>query len=119
VTTLVALLTSASGTVSLSLDEQGVGEWCQVHLLVSGARRPLGAERLSYIAAHLATFLTDTSPGRRWVFSLAELHTSAYGAHVAGEATIQLQDSGAKMFASLTLTLAEQAAWVQALSRYR
>lgn len=115
-TTLVALLTSASGALSLSLDEHG---WCQVHLRASGTRRRLGAERLSYIAAHLARFLTDTSPGQRWVFSLSELHMSAYGEHVDGGVLVHFQDSSANVFASLTLTLDEKTEWVQELSRYR
>jgi len=111
-------LSSSSGSLTLALDEKGVGGWCQVHLLVSGASRPLGAERLKYIAAHLASFLADTSPGQRWVLSLSELHTSAYGEHVAGEAIIHLQDADAKMFAKLVLTPAEKSQWLQEMLKH-
>lgn len=111
-------LSSSSGSLTLALDEKGVGGWCQVHLLVSGASRPLGAETLKYIAAHLASFLADTSPGQRWVLSLSELHTSAYGEHVAGEAIIHFQDADAKMFAKLVLTPAEKSQWLQEMLKH-
>jgi len=111
-------LSSSSGSLTLALDENGVGSWCQVHLYVSGASRPLGAETLKYIAAHLASFLADTSPGQRWVFSLSELHTSAYGEHVAGGAVIHLQDADAQMFAKLVLTPDEKNQWLQEVSKH-
>jgi hypothetical protein len=112
------VLRNSSGSLTLTLDEKGVGDWCQVHLLVSGMSRPLGAERLKYIAAYLASFLADTSPGQRWVLSLSELHTSAYGEHVAGGAIIHLQDADAKMFAKLVLTPAEKSQWLQEMSKH-
>ncbi len=111
-------LSSSSGSLRLVPDEKGVGGWCQVHLLVSGANRPLGAETLKYITAHLASFLADTSPGCRWVLSLSELHTSAYGEHVAGEAIIHLQDTDAKMLAKLVLTPAEKSQWLQEMLKH-
>ncbi len=110
-------LSSSSGSLTLTVDEKGIGGWCQVHLLLSGASRPLGAERLKYIAAHLASFLADTSRGQRWVLSLSELHTSAYGEHIAGGAIIHLQDADARMFATIELTTAEKSQWLQELSR--
>jgi hypothetical protein len=112
------VLSSSSGSLTLTLDEKGVGGWCQVHLLVSGVRRPLGAEGLKYIAVHLASFLTDTSPGQRVVLSLSERHTSAYGEHIAGGAIIRLQDANAKWFAKLELTAAEMGQWMQELLQH-
>ena len=111
-------LSSSSGSLTIALDEKGIGGWCQVHLLVSGASLPLGAERLKYIAAHLASFLADTSPGQRWVLSLSELHTSAYGEHVEGGAIVLLQDADAKMFAKLVLTPAEKSQWLREVSKH-
>lgn len=112
------VLSSSSGSLTLTLDETGVGGWCQVHLLASGVCRPLGAERLTYIAARLTSFLADTSLGRHWVFSLSELHTSAYGEHVAGEAILHLRDADAKMFATLVITAAEKSQWLRELSQH-
>jgi hypothetical protein len=117
-TTTPIVLNSLSGSLTLTFDERGVDEWCQVHLLLSGVCRPLGAERLKYIAAHLASFLADTSPGQRWVFSLSELHTSAYGEHIAGEAILHLQNADAKMFAKLVLTAVEKSQWKLELSQH-
>lgn len=112
------VLRSSSGNLILSLDEKGVGGWCQVHLEMPGIRRPLGAERLRYVATHLASFLAESSSTQRWVFSLSELHTSAYGEHVDGEAIIHLQDADAKMFAKLVLTPTERTEWIETLSQY-
>jgi len=109
-------LTTSSGSLTVSPDENGVGDWCQVHLLASGERQPLGAETLKYIAAHLRSFLEDSSPGQRWVFSLSELHTSAYGEHLAEGATIHLHDADATMFARLVLTPAEITEWLSKMS---
>lgn len=112
------VLSSSSGTLTLAIDEQGVGGWCQVHLLVAGVERRLGAERLKYIVSHLTSFLADPSPSRRWVFSLAELHTSAYGEHVAAETIIDLQDANAQWFAKMVLTPTEKSEWMQELSQH-
>jgi hypothetical protein len=106
------VLTSASGTLTLALDEKGIGGWCQARLLAAGA------ERLMYIAAQLAAFLADSAPGQRWIFSLSELHTSAYGEHVDGATIIALQDSDAKWFATLLLTSGERSEWLRQSSRY-
>jgi hypothetical protein len=111
-------LGSSSGRLALVLDEKGVGDWCQVHLLVAGASRPLGAATLRYVVAHLVSFLTDTSPGVRWVLGLSELHTSAYGEHVAGGAIIHLQDADANMFAKLVISPGEKTQWLEQLSRH-
>lgn len=110
-------LGSSSGSLALVLDEKGVGDWCQVHLLVSGASRPLGAETLKYVAAQLVSFLAETSPGVRWVLGLSELHTSAYGEHVGGGAIIHLQDANANMFAKLVISPGEKTQWLEQLSR--
>ena len=118
VTAAAIVLSSVSGTLTLTVDEKGVGGWCQVHLIVSGVTRPLGAEGLKYIAAHLTSFLADPSPGQRWVLSLSELHTSAYGEYVAGEAIIRLQDADATWFAELVLTPAEISEWMQGLAQH-
>ena len=112
------VLSSSSGSLTLTLDEKGFGAWCQVHLLVSGVSRPLGAERLEYIAGHLVSFLADTTPSLRWVFSLSELHCSAYGEHLAGEAILHIQDAYAKWFAKLVLTPAEKSQWMQELLQH-
>lgn len=112
------VLSSSSGSLTLAIDEQGVGGWCQVHLLVAGVGRQLGAERLRYIASHVTSFLADPSPGRRWVFNLSELHTSAYGEHVAAESIIHLQGANAQWFAKLVLTPTEKSEWMQELSQH-
>jgi hypothetical protein len=112
------VLSSSTGNLTVTLDPQGVGGWCQVHLVVSGMTRPLGAERLKYIAAHLLAFIDDTSTSQHWVLSLAELHTSAYGEHVATGAVIRLQDAEATFFSRLELTPAELAEWRQQLLPY-
>lgn len=112
------VLSSSSGSLTLAIDEQGVGGWCQVHLLVAGVGRGLGAERLKYIASHLTSFLADPSPSRRWVFSLSELHTSAYGEQLAADTIIELQDANAQWFAKIVLTPTEKSEWMQELSRH-
>lgn len=108
-------LTSASGSLTLTVDSQGEGGWCRVELVTSDAARPLGAERLSYVATRLTSFLQDASPGHRWVFSLSELHTSAYGEHYDGTVTLELQDASAITFAVLTLSPAERTEWLDRL----
>lgn len=112
------VLDSSSGSLVLSLDEEGVGGWCRVQLLVEGTGRPLGAERLKHIAEQLKSFLADASPGRRWIFGLSELHTSAYGEHCPHETIIDLQDGNAKWFARLELTPDEKHAWMLKLSKH-
>jgi len=114
------ILNSSSGDLTLTLDEKGVGGWCQVHLVVSDASRPLGAERLKYIASNLVSFLRepDTKSGLRSVLGLSEVHTCMYGEHVEGEAVIHLQDADAKMFAKIVLTPAEKSAWLEVLSQH-
>jgi hypothetical protein len=115
---MAIVLSSSSGSLTLTPDESGVDGWCQVHLITSAVRRPLGAERLNYVAAQLLSFLSDASPDQHWVFSLSELHTSAYGKHVGEEAILELQDAHAHFFAKLVLTAAEKHQWVQELSQY-
>ena len=114
------VLSSSSGTLTVTLDDKGVGGWCQVHLVESGESRALGAEMLKYVASSLVSFLRDAEarPQLRSVLGLSELHTSAYGEHVAGEVVLHLQDANGKMFAKLVLTPAERARWMQALSQY-
>jgi hypothetical protein len=112
------VLGSSSGSLTLALDEEGVGGWYKVHLVAEGVGRQLGAERLKYIAKQLTSFLADPSPGRRWILSLAELHTSAYGEHASGQAIIELQDADAKWFAKLVLTPAEKGEWLRQLSEH-
>ena len=114
----VVLLSSSSGDLTFTHDERGIGGWCQVHLLASGVSRPLGAERLKYIATHMSSFLADRTPGLRWVLSLSELHTSVYGEHVGEEVILHLQDADAKMFAKLALTRTEQKHWLEILFRH-
>ena len=112
------VLASSSGNLTLTLDEKGVGGWCQVHLNAPGVSRPLGAERLNYVATHLMSFLVGTAPGLRWVLSLSELHCSAYGEHVGEEAFLHLQDAEARMFAKLVLTPGEKSQWMDELSKH-
>ena len=113
-------LRSSDGSLILTLDEKGVGGWCQVHLVSSGVSRPLGAETMKYIASHLVSFLkeTESTRGLRWVLNLSELHASAYGEHVQGETILHFQDANGKMFARLALTLAERKQWMETLSQY-
>jgi hypothetical protein len=118
--TLVAVaspivLSTLSGGLTLTLDEEGVGGWCKVHLNIEGVDRELGAESLTYIATQLRSFLEDARPGRRWILALAELHTSAYGEHVPGKAIIDLQDGDATWFAKLVLTPTEKGEWMREL----
>jgi hypothetical protein len=115
----IVLLNSASGDLTVTYDQKGVGGWCQVHLLVSGVSRPLGAERLKYIVTHLLSFLADTAPDLRCVLSLSERHTSVYGEHVGEEAILHLQDAEAKVFAKLPLNGAEKKQWLETLSQPR
>ena len=115
---IAIVLASSSGSLTLALDEKGTGGWCQVHLLVAGVGRPLGAEQLKYIARHFTAFLADPPPNQRWILSLSELHTSAYGQRVAGETIIELQDAEAKWFAKLVLTPAESTEWMRQLSQH-
>lgn len=109
-------LKSSGSTLILTVDAEGVGGWCNMELRVEGATIRLGAERLEYIADHLRSFLADASPGSRWIFSLSELHTSAYGEHGAGGATIQLTDAKAKSLARLVLTADEKNEWMRQLA---
>ena len=110
------VLNSASGSLALTQDENGVGGWCQVHLATSGVRRFLGAETLGSIAKKLLAFLANRSSGPRWIFSLAELHTSVYGAHLAGESVLRFQDATGSIFAELVLKPSEAEAWIPLLS---
>lgn len=114
------MLTSSTGSLTLTIDEEGLGGWCQVHLLVSGVSRPLGAETLRYIASSLVSFLGEPrlKPGLRSVLGLSELHTSAYGEHLAEEVILHLQDADGTMFAKLVLAPAERSQWLQELSPY-
>jgi hypothetical protein len=114
------VLASSSGSLILSIDEKGVGGWCQVHLFVSGARRSLGAERLKYIASSLLSFLREPEGprGLRSVLGLSELHTSVYGEHVGLQAKLDFQDADANTFATVVLTPAERSQWVHELSKY-
>ena len=114
----IVVLSSSSGGLTITCDEQGLGGWCQVHLLVSGVSRPLGAERLKYLVARLSSFLTDTAPGLRWVFSLSEQHTSAYGEQVADNGILHLQDADGEAFANLILTGTEKKQWRETLSQH-
>jgi hypothetical protein len=112
------VLRSSSGSLALTVDEEGIGGWCKVQLLMGDVGRPLGAERLKYIATQIRAFLGDSSPSRRWILSLSELHTSAYGEHAAGETVIELQDANAKWFAKLVLTPTEKGEWMRELSEH-
>ncbi len=114
----IVLRSSSSGDLTITYDEKGIGGWCQVHLLVSGIRQPLGAERLKYIVTHLSSFLAGTATGLRWVLSLSERHTSIYGEHVGVEAILHLHDADAKVFAKLVLTGAEKKQWRDMLSQH-
>jgi len=109
------VLPSSSGGLTLTPDERA---WSQVYLTAPGVNRPLGAERLKYIAAHLVSFLADNRAGRRWVLSLSELHTSTYGEHVGGEVALLLQDANGTMFRKLVLSGAEKNEWLQRLLRH-
>lgn len=111
------VLRSSSGILTITPDEKGVGGWCQAHLLLACESRPLGAETLRYIASSLVAFLTEseTKQGLRSVLGLSELHTSAFGEHVAGRAVLHLQDADGKMFAKLVLTPTEKSQWMQEL----
>jgi hypothetical protein len=110
------LLASGDVTLTITLDERGVGGWAQVALVSAGVRRPLGAERLSYLAARLVAFLSDPVPSSRWVASLAERHTSAYGEHVEGGAVLRLQDRDGEEFTKVMVTTAEGREWLAALT---
>jgi hypothetical protein len=114
------ILSSSSGSLTLTPDEKGVGGWCQVHLLVSGVSRPLGAERVKYIASALLSFLKEpeTKPGLRSVIGLSELHTCFYGEHVGAQAVVHLQDADAMMFAKLVLAPDQKKQWEQELSKH-
>lgn len=116
----LVVLSSSNGSLTLTPDEKGLGAWCQVHLFVSGVSRPLGAERLKYIARSLVSFLEEpeTRIGLRSVLGLSELHTCAYGEHVGGTVVLHLQDADAKMFAKLVLTPAEKSQWLETLSQH-
>jgi hypothetical protein len=115
----IVLSSSAGGNLTLTLDPKGLGGWCQVHLVVSDVDRPLGAERLKYVAASLASFLRESkTSGIRSVFGLSELHTSAYGEQVGEEAVLHFQDRGGKMFAKLVLTSADKRQWLETLVQY-
>ena len=109
------VLRTSGGSLTITPDKR---IWSQVHLTTPGASRPLGAESLEYIAGHLVSFLADTTPSLRWVFSLSELHCSAYGEHLAGEAILHFQDADAKMLAKLVLTPAERSQWMLELSKH-
>lgn len=72
-------LGSSSGSLTLTLDENGVGGWCHVHLLVSGICTPLGAEALSTslrISRHSSRRRRPASVG----FSASRSYTPPYTA---------------------------------------
>jgi hypothetical protein len=110
-------LVSSSGSLTLEHDPHGVGGWCQVYLVVEGARRPLGAETARTITTLITSFLTDPSSGQRWVSSLSERHTSVYGEH-DGNVVLRFQDAHAKWFATLVLTPVEMSQWLVELSKH-
>ncbi len=109
------VLRASGGTLTIT---PGLQAWCQVHLVTPDISRPLGAESLEYVAAHLMAFLANAAPGLRWVLSLSELHCSAYGEHVAQEAFLHLQDAEARMFAKIVVTSAEKSQWMDELSKH-
>jgi hypothetical protein len=109
------VLTASGASLVISPDEHA---WSQIHFAASGVRRPLGAERLKYIAEHIVSFLSDLTSGQRWVLSLSELHVSAYGEHLAGKAVLHLQDAEGMMFADLEITEAARKQWIDELSQY-
>lgn len=114
------VLRSKSGSLTLTLDAMGVGYWCQVHLLVSGTSRPLGAERLEYVTSNLLSFLreAEAKTGIRSVLGLSELHTCIYGEHIGQRAILHFQDADARMVAKIVLTAAEKSQWIQLLTQH-
>jgi hypothetical protein len=113
-------LRGSNGSLTLHLDPEGVGGWCQVDLRVAGESRRLGAETLDSIASSLVAFLEEpgTTVGLRSVLGLSEVHTSVYGEHAGEEVVLHFQDIDGKMFAQIALTGAEKSKWVQELSPY-
>jgi hypothetical protein len=107
------VLTAGGGSLRLTTNEES---WCQVSLVTTGETRPLGAELLSYVASHLVSFLSERRTGRQWVFTLAELHVAAYGEHLPEGVLFHFMDAEAKFFATLALSSAQQAKWLEALS---
>ena len=107
------VLPGSNGTLTITSDERA---WCQVRLTTSRLSQLLGAATLNDIAAHLVAFLEDTAPGQRWVLSLSELHTSAYGEHVPGKVIFHLEDADGTMFAKLVITEAQKLQWIRELS---
>jgi hypothetical protein len=114
------VLQSSTGSLTLTAAHEGVGGWCQVQLTQSSESRPLGAERLKYLAMSLVSFLKkdQATTGLRSIFGLSERHTCAYGEHVGEDAVLHLQDADGKMFAKLVITQTEKAQWVQELLQY-
>lgn len=110
------VLFSRSGSLAFDAHADGVGDWCQVHVLASGVRRLLGAEGLQVLAGRLAAFLADASPAQRWIFSVSEPHGAAYGEHFVDRVIISFQDHHGNMFAALTLTPTEVLRWRLALA---
>jgi hypothetical protein len=110
------VLGCSTGSLILVFDKNGVDDWCQVFLSVESGELPLGAERMRYVAKQLLLFLSDSSNGLRWVFSLTELHSSGYGDHVDRETRLELQNADGKVVATLVLTSAERLEWIAALA---
>jgi hypothetical protein len=107
------LLRTSTATLEIHPNEHA---WSEVQLTTSGMSRPLGAETLKYLTTHIRAFLSDPTPGQRWVLSLSELHVSVYGEHLAEGAVLHFQNAHAKMFADVVITDAEKTQWIQELT---
>jgi len=92
--------------------------WREGRFVAAGTSRPLGAETLEYIARHLLDFLSDRTPGLRWVLSRAEVHVSMHGEPFPERTTLHLQDKDANLFAELAIVDDEKKLWIQELARH-
>jgi len=107
-------LAGLAGTLTLSVNEDG---WTQVVLHRSSERCRLGAETFDLIAGNLRVFLgRQMNSGMKWVFSLSELHSSVYGAHVEGMVILTVQDARGFVLATLEVSSEQQKEWLDLLS---
>ena len=125
---LFQLRSSCGGDILITADDEclaecavigkhgRLGPWCQLELSEPRDVRPLGAECLAYTTRRLMDFLENQNPELCWVLSLAELHSSVYGEFCDGLAVIHIQDSHARFFAKLVLTVDDIAQWKRTLS---
>jgi hypothetical protein len=110
------VLRADGGGLELTSDENG---WTSVTLVRGDKRDPIGAERAKYLGERLRGFLERPPVELKWVFTLSETHTSAYGMQTGRDIQIRFQDRDAKFFADIVVRDEQRREWVSQLEAWQ